>query len=122
MAKRFPDLIEEARSSGVDELSVKQLFTLRKAKTPMLLIDIREADERVDGAKLKNSVHIPRGLLEINIERHVRSRNELLILMCSDGMRSILGAESLRRMGYSNTQALAGGFRALIEAARPQDD
>lgn len=119
MVKSFADLVNEVRAGGVEELTVKQLAALRKAGAPMVLLDIREPHEQVKGAKIKGAVCIPRGLLEMNIDRHIRHPNELLILVCSDGMRSIMAAESLKRMGFTNAKVLAGGFRALQAAAKP---
>jgi len=118
VVKRFDEFVEEIRQNGIEELSLDQIGVLRKAGTPMTLIDIREAHERSSRAKVKGAKHIPRGLLELNIDRAAPLYSELIILICSDGLRSVLAAESLIRMGYTNVKVLAGGFKSLKTVAK----
>ena len=68
-----------------------------------------------------NEYHIPfaiytgRGLLELNIEQIVKDPHDEVVLYCAGGKRSILAAEALTRMGYSNVKSLVngiGGWRA----------
>jgi rhodanese-related sulfurtransferase len=120
VVKGFGEFVEEIRQNGIEELSLAHISALRKAGTPMTLIDIREAHERTSLVKVKGAKHIPRGLLELNIERAARVHSELIILLCSDGLRSVLAAESLGRMGYTNVKVLAGGFKSLKRAIKPK--
>jgi rhodanese-related sulfurtransferase len=38
---------------------------------------------------------------------------------CAGGVRSLLAADSLKKMGYSNVVSLAGGIRGWKEAGNP---
>ncbi|MCX7014215.1 MAG: rhodanese-like domain-containing protein [Candidatus Sumerlaeota bacterium] len=122
MAKSFEELVAEARAGGVEELTLKQFAVLRKAGATMVLIDIREPHEQEKTGKIHGAASIPRGLLEMNIDRHVRNPTELIVLICSDGLRAALAAESLARMGYRNAKPLAGGYRGFQEAILPRGE
>jgi molybdopterin/thiamine biosynthesis adenylyltransferase/rhodanese-related sulfurtransferase len=73
------------------------------------LIDVREPDEHAQGM-IPGTVHIPRGFLELRIERNVPDRDTPVVLYCASGTRSVLAARSLGELGYTNVSSLAGGF------------
>lgn len=74
-----------------------------------VVIDIRAADELVDG-RWPNALHIPRGLLERDIEAAIPSNGTRIFLLCADGNRSLLAAATLRSLGYPETYVIAGGW------------
>ena len=82
------------------------------------LIDVREPDENAQG-QIPASVHIPRGFLEIRIERAVPNRESPVVLYCASGTRSVLAARSLAELGYTNVRSLAGGFTGWKRAGLP---
>jgi sulfur-carrier protein adenylyltransferase/sulfurtransferase len=82
------------------------------------LIDVREADEHAQGM-IPATVHIPRGFLELRIEREVPNRESPVVLYCASGTRSVLAARSLSELGYANVRSLAGGFTAWKRAGLP---
>jgi molybdopterin/thiamine biosynthesis adenylyltransferase/rhodanese-related sulfurtransferase len=82
------------------------------------LIDVREADEHAQGM-IPGTIHIPRGFLEIRIERAVPNREAPVVLYCASGTRSVLAARSLAELGYSNVRSLAGGFTGWKRAGLP---
>jgi sulfur-carrier protein adenylyltransferase/sulfurtransferase len=73
------------------------------------VIDVREPDEHAQGM-IPGTVHIPRGFLELRIERSVPDRESPVVLYCASGTRSVLAARSLAELGYANVSSLAGGF------------
>lgn len=84
------------------------------------VIDIREQDEYVQGY-IPGSKWIPRGFLEIRIEDAVPERDAPIVLYCAGGVRSALSARSLRELGYTNVESLAGGFTAWKRAGKSFD-
>jgi len=82
------------------------------------VIDCREADEYAQGA-IPNAVWIPRGYLELRIERTVPDRSAPIILYCQSGVRSLFAQRSLSELGYTNVRSLAGGFTAYKRAGLP---
>ena len=59
---------------------------------------------------IEHSKHISRGVLEREIEFHYPNLSEEIIVYCSDGLRSILAADSLIKMGYEDIKVIRDGF------------
>ena len=84
------------------------------------LIDIRDIRELQNSGKVENSLHIPRGMLEFWMdptsayfkEGKIDMGKEI-VLFCAGGLRSALGAKSLKDMGYENVSHIEGGFGAM---------
>ncbi|KAJ3222903.1 hypothetical protein HDU81_009542 [Chytriomyces hyalinus] len=60
------------------------------------------------------------GRVEV-LETYVPDTHDDIVLYCAGGVRSILAAESLKRMGYKNVSSLAGGIGAWKSAGKPID-
>jgi len=98
----------------IKEINVHQLAE-QLEHGQVKLIDIREQDEW-DQGHIKDSVHIPRGYLELQIETHVPNRDQPVAITCAGGVRSLLGARDLETMGYKNVVSVAGGFNGWKNA------
>lgn len=79
-----------------------------------IIIDVRELHEYNDG-HLAGAVHISRGLLEFEVDRHpmLCDRQQPILLYCQSGGRSALAAKTLRLMGFENVFILRGGIKQL---------
>lgn len=116
-------LIEQA-AAAVTFLTPEQFAT--EADNPRtLVVDLREADERVAYGSIAHAIHVPRGLLEFradptNAGHDPRLRPDARVLLyCSDGARSALADASLRTLGYTNVAHLQGGLVAWDAARLP---
>ena len=82
----------------------------------VIIIDVREEDERLLEGALPNAMHVSRGMLELSADpdsplyREEFDPEGRLILYCSSGSRSALGAYTLQRTGYGNVAHLDGGM------------
>jgi molybdopterin/thiamine biosynthesis adenylyltransferase/rhodanese-related sulfurtransferase/molybdopterin converting factor small subunit len=74
-----------------------------------VLVDVREPDEVAAGSP-SGALRIVRGFLELRIEQSVPDVDTPLLLMCAGGLRSLLAADDLLRLGYRNVRSVAGGF------------
>ena len=74
-----------------------------------LLIDVREDGERAAGMPA-DALGLSRGFLEMRIEQAEPDRTRPILALCGSGMRSLLAAETLQRMGYRHVHSVAGGF------------
>lgn len=110
----FDTLLRDLRSK-TSEIEAAQLDSdLKNGRRPML-IDVREPDEHMQGT-IAGAVHIPRGFLELRIERTVANREAPVVLYCQSGTRSVFAARSLVELGYTNVKCLAGGFTSWKRA------
>ena len=84
------------------------------------LIDIRDIRELWKEGTVKDSTHIPRGMLEFWLDPESsyfkeKKINEMksIVLFCALGLRSALATKSLVEMGFKNVAHVEGGFDAL---------
>jgi rhodanese-related sulfurtransferase len=87
------------------------------------LIDIREGNELESTGKVENSVHIPRGKLEIFLDPNsalfqqgVIDQNKEMVLFCAGGVRSALAVKALKNMGYEKISHIEGGFGSISQS------
>ncbi len=94
----------------------------------VVLVDIREDDERVQSGAIPDAVRAPRGVLEFWADptspyhREEFDPSRRTILYCASGGRSALAADTLRGMGYGNVAHLDGGIIAWKEAGNPVEE
>ena len=111
--KTAAELFAEAKQR-ITQVSPQQVREMRERGEDVAIIDVREPNEWNLG-HLPGAMHIPRGVLESNIERRV-PREQRVVLYCASGNRSALAAEVLGVMGYRDVASMAGGFRGWAES------
>ena len=107
----FSEAMQEIKTINADE-ALKMV-----EENNCNLIDIREGSELETTGKVENSVHIPRGMLEIYLDPNsalfqqgVLDQNKEMVLFCAGGLRSALAAKSLQDMGFEKVSHINGGF------------
>jgi rhodanese-related sulfurtransferase len=119
--KSSQDLVNEANQviETLDPSKVK----LMTENNECTLIDVRDIRELWKEGTIKNSKHIPRGMLEfwLDPESSYYKENKLntgkkMVLFCALGMRSALATKSLIDMGFKNVAHVNGGFDALKQS------
>ena len=109
---RFLATVERSRSV-VQECDIDQFTTMLDDGENLTVIDVREQHE-FDAGSFEGALHLSKGVLERDIEKHPISNDDRIVLYCGGGFRSALAAESLTRMGYANVYSLWGGWRSLV--------
>ena len=116
--KSSQDLVYEANQviETLDPSKVK----LMTENNECTLIDVRDIRELWKEGTIKNSKHIPRGMLEFWLDpqssyykENKFDFNKKMILFCALGMRSALATKSLVDMGFKNVAHVKGGFDSL---------
>jgi molybdopterin/thiamine biosynthesis adenylyltransferase/rhodanese-related sulfurtransferase len=102
----------------INEINVHELAHHMENTEGVVLIDVRELDEWAQG-RIKGSLHIPRGFLELQVENHAPNRDTPIAVICAGGVRSLMAARSLEEMGYTSVVSVAGGFGAWKNAGYP---
>jgi rhodanese-related sulfurtransferase len=112
-SSEFLALVAEAQKQ-VKEISIREVKEKQASGSAFHFVDVREESEwnagHADGA-----IHIGKGVLERDIVSKIPSKDEPIILYCGGGFRSILAAENLQKMGYTNVLSMQGGYREWKE-------
>ena len=116
---KFLQIVEQARSR-ISECSAIELKAMLEDGSPLVVIDVRERHE-FEAGHLEGSVHIGKGVLERDIEKHGLADDARLVLYCGGGFRSAIAAQSLKQMGFSNASSLWGGWRAIVAENLPTE-
>ena len=113
----FSEAMQEIKTINADE-ALKMI-----EENNCNLIDIREGNELESTGKVENSVHIPRGKLEIYLDpssalfqQGVLDQNKEMVLFCAGGVRSALAVKALKNMGYEKISHIEGGFGSISQS------
>lgn len=115
--KMWRDLIAEAKRE-VSLLQVNDVKEKLDQGDDFILIDVREPEEHQSG-RLPKSVPIPRGILEMTMERHFKDPAKPVVLYCAGGGRSAVAAQALKKMGYENVASMEGGYDGWARSGFP---
>lgn len=114
----YQQLLAQARTE-IPEIDAAALAEMLDRPDAPVHIDVREQSEWDEG-HIPGAVHVPRGFLESRIAG-VASHDQPIVLSCAGGSRSLLAAQTLRAMGYSDVTNLAGGFADWKRNGHPYD-
>tara|TARA_X000001036_G_scaffold157302_2_gene149365 strand:+ start:3559 stop:3930 length:372 start_codon:yes stop_codon:yes gene_type:complete len=76
------------------------------------IIDVREESEVAQSGKISNALHIPRGLIEFQLNPEAQNnpsgieKDSTLLVYCAAGVRSALAAKTLQDLGFENVYNL----------------
>jgi rhodanese-related sulfurtransferase len=125
MLAGYDDLIAEALTR-VKEIMPWDLSRLLVAGSKPFLLDVREPVE-FDLLRIPGSINVPRGVLEQSCEwdydetvpELAAARDQQIVVICRSGKRSVLAADVLQRLGYSNVVSLKNGIRGWNDDEQP---
>ena len=119
--KSSQDLVDEA-NQVIETLDANKVSSMVK-NNECILIDVRDIRELWKEGTLKDSKHIPRGMLEFWLDpkssyykENKFDQSKKMVLYCALGMRSALATKSLIDMGFKNVAHVNGGFDALKQS------
>ena len=121
--KTAAEMVAEAKSR-IRNLSPDEVAAELK-RGNVVLVDLREPEEREENGAIPGSVSAPRGMLEFyadpttSYHREEFDPEQDIILYCSAGGRSALAADTLQQMGYRRVAHLEGGFTAWRDQGLP---
>ena len=114
---QYQQLVESALKT-VDEIFPWDLEEEIKVASGLILLDIREAHE-FEMMHIRNSLHIPRGVLEgacvwnydETVPELAKARDQNIVIICRSGNRSALAAQTMKQMGFKNVRSLKMGIK-----------
>lgn len=115
------DLIKQAQKE-VGEISPKKLKSLLDEDEDVIVLDIRESEQRAEGGIPSNEMNkeqfisITRGNLEWEVNKLIQDKEVIIVTYCRNGGRGALAAQVLKKMGYENATTLKGGLKGWAEA------
>lgn len=115
--KHFNDLLAEALTR-VKEIMPWDLSRALAAGSKPILLDVREPAE-FNMLRIPGSINVPRGILEQSCEwdydetvpELAASREQEIVVVCRSGNRSVLAADIMLQMGFTNVVSLKTGVR-----------
>ncbi len=113
----FLKVVDDARAR-VRECTVGDVKARLDRGERFHFVDVREDDEFAQD-HAAGAVHLGKGVIERDIETAIPNRQEPIVLYCGGGYRSVLAADSLRQMGYTNVISMDGGIKAWRDAGYP---
>src|SRR5262249_7062238 len=93
---------------AIPEVSVEAVAARRTHGDEVVLLDVREKEE-VRAGYIEGAITIPRGFLEFQAAAHLPQTDADIVVYCASGARSLLAAQVLRAMGYTQVASMAGG-------------
>ena len=122
--KSSKELVDQANSL-IKIMSPKEVKEAYE-KGEITLIDVRDIRELWKEGTIKNSIHIPRGMLEFWLDPKSSYFQEKkigdiknMVLFCALGYRSALATKALKEMGFDNVANAEGGFDSLKKIGLP---
>ena len=119
--------VEEIKK-GLENLGQEAFEAELSANPGLLLLDIREIQERVDLGTIPGAKHAPRGMLEFWADpkspyyRDWFQEERRTVLFCAGGARSALAARALLDMGFRDVAHLEAGFKGWKEGGGAIED
>jgi glyoxylase-like metal-dependent hydrolase (beta-lactamase superfamily II)/rhodanese-related sulfurtransferase len=116
--KTVAQLLDEA-ASRISFMAMEEVVQRVSAgDRSLVILDVRERDA-YDAGHVPGARHLPRGQLELRVDRDLPDPTARILTYCEFGKISTLAAATLRGMGYTRAVALDGGFKAWREAGHP---
>ena len=122
--KSSKELVDQANQS-IKVMSPEQVKDAYD-KGEVTLIDVRDIRELWKEGTIKDSIHIPRGMLEFWLDPQSSYFQEKkigdiknIVLFCALGFRSALATKALKEMGFDNVANAKGGFDSLQKIGLP---
>lgn len=118
-SERFERLVAEVKPR-IHEIACQEVLARQRRGEAFYFVDVRE-DHEWEAGRAAGSIHIGRGIIERDIEKHFPDYDAEIVLYCGGGYRSALAADNLQKMGYQHVFSMAGGIRAWREMGLPEE-
>ncbi len=115
--KTRQDMLDAAKAM-IKEVTIQEVKQTLDGGGKPVLLDVRAREEYEPG-HLRDAVHIPRGVLELEVEKRIPDKARPVVVYCAGGVRSALAAQTLLEMGYRDVASMLGGYDEWAGAQYP---
>lgn len=113
----IPREVLEAARKNVEEITAEEAKARLDRGEVDIILDVREPDEWQRG-HIPGAVHIPMGLVQEQADSKSPDADPALtsdpdariVVHCAQGVRSLLSADALKKMGYSGVVSMSDGI------------
>jgi len=109
MVKSLKEWLMIEANREASEISVEETHQFLQNGDRIILLDIREEEERTLGY-IKGDIFIPMDELDEKAETLLPEKDVPVIIYCAVGIRSLAAAMFLKKMGYTNVFSMAKGI------------
>lgn len=114
--------VDQIIQEAAERVSFMTMNELRRridaGDTEVAILDVREAEAYASG-HIPGAIHLPRGQLELRVDRVFPDPTVRILAYCEIGRISTIAAGTLHSMGFTSAIALDGGMQAWREAGYP---
>lgn len=107
-------------TNAASPLEIDPAIALERQRDGALLLDVRERDERAAGYA-SGSIGVPRAELAQCIAALAPSSSREILAICASGGRSLIAAQTLRKLGYANARSVRGGHARWQREGLPME-
>ena len=109
--KEYSD--QSGNSVSNQEILIEDAKDLLRGNKRVILIDIRSNREICLGY-VKGARFVPSGLIDSEINHLSGDKDALILIYCSNGIRSLSVASRLQGKGFGNARSITGGYNAWL--------
>lgn len=121
------EMVQQARSR-VREVSADEARAMVDAEPGALIVDVREPHE-FDMGHIPGALLVPLGRVGVMADASspmalpelTAATGNLVVTQCATGKRSIVAADILQKLGYTNVVSMRGGFFGWARLGLPID-
>ena len=121
------DMVQEARPR-VREVSADEAKAMVDAEPGALIVDVREPHEW-DMGHIPGAILAPLGMVRgmadaaspMAVPELTAAAGALVVTQCATGKRSIVAADILQKLGFTNVVSMRGGFFGWARLGLPID-
>ena len=90
-----------------NRISVEQVREDLESGKDFVLLDVRSKDEFREG-HIEGAVNIPLQVLDYEVENEIPEKDQIIVLYCRSGVRTLTAAEILKDLDYTEVYDMGG--------------
>jgi len=99
--------------------SISPLIAVTKMDSDQtVVIDVREADEFIK-SHIENAINVPLGKLDEKLSTLEKYKNQVLVVTCQTGARSVPACKTLTKAGFEQVFNMQGGMQSWEDNKLP---